>query len=64
MRLTEIFQFKEASQLKPELETVVRKHAQKIADLGSDAQAIAECLREFAVDMEKAEGEDPGEVKA
>jgi hypothetical protein len=62
--LKKVFLIKEALQLKPEQESLVRSFSQKIADMGSDAQAIAEALREFAVASEKAEGEDPGEVKA
>jgi hypothetical protein len=61
--LKKVFLLKEATQLKPEFESLIRTYAQKIADLGSDAQAIAGALREFAVAFEKAEGEDPGEVK-
>jgi hypothetical protein len=40
----------------------VKKFAVRIADLGGDAERVSEALREFAREVERAEGEDTKEL--
>lgn len=59
--LLEIFGLRE--DLKPELEQVIQKFSKEIVNLGGDAGKVADALRRFAVEFEKAEGEDPKELE-